>query len=114
MTWSDFADAYSAVVRESVRVLADDRFSTWVVGEVRGSTGRLRGLVPLTIAAHEAAGARFYNDSILLNSLGTAPMRLPNQWRASRKVGRVHQYVLTFVKGDPKRATQAITGGGAE
>ncbi|KQV12514.1 MULTISPECIES: class I SAM-dependent methyltransferase [unclassified Kitasatospora] len=67
MSWDAFTEAYSEVIRESVRCLANDRFTTWVVGEVRGSTGRLRGLAPLTIAAHEAAGARLYNDAILLN-----------------------------------------------
>ncbi|QVJ00350.1 hypothetical protein KGD82_16445 [Nocardiopsis eucommiae] len=64
----------------------------------------------MTIAAHESVGARLYNDAILMNTLGTVPMRLGNQWRASRKMGRHHQYVLTFVKGDPKEATRAVSG----
>ncbi|MFI1184290.1 hypothetical protein ACH4UT_32785 [Streptomyces sp. NPDC020799] len=75
---------------------------------MRGSTGMLRGLVPLTIAAHEAVGARLCNDAVLLNMLGTVPMRLGAQWRAFRKIGRHHQYVLTFVKGDPRKATAAL------
>ncbi|MFG2183085.1 class I SAM-dependent methyltransferase [Streptomyces abikoensis] len=108
MRWSAFEDAYRHVIAESVRCLADDSFCTWVVGEVRDTKGLMRGLVPLTIAAHEDAGARFYNDGILLNVIGTTAMRLGNQWRPSRKVGRHHQYVLTFVKGDPKRATAKL------
>ncbi|MEH6373638.1 class I SAM-dependent methyltransferase [Streptomyces sp. KLMMK] len=108
MRWAEFATAYSAIIAETVRCLAPDRFATWVVGEVRGSTGHLRGLIPLTIAAHEAAGARLYNDAILVNTLGTVPMRLGAQWRASRQHGRHHQYVLTFVKGDPRKATAAL------
>ncbi|WP_367129945.1 MULTISPECIES: hypothetical protein [Streptomyces] len=55
-----------------------------------------------------AVGARLYNDAILVNTLGTVPMRLGAQWRASRKMGRHHQYVLTFVKGDPRKATAAL------
>ncbi|MHB6907102.1 class I SAM-dependent methyltransferase [Streptomyces sp. DB-54] len=109
MRWKEFAEVYRAVIEESVRCLAEDRFATWVVGEVRNSLGAIRGLIPLTIAAHEAAGARLYNDAILMNTLGTVPMRIGNQWRASRKMGRHHQYVLTFVKGDPKRATARLT-----
>lgn len=108
MKWEEFAEAYRHIVAESVRCLAEDRFATWVVGEIRNSAGALRGLVPLTIAAHEAAGARLYNDAVLMNSIGTTAMRLPQQWRASRKVGRIHQYVLTFVKGDAKKATRAL------
>ncbi len=110
MRWKDFAEAYRDIITEAVRCLANDRFATWVVGELRNSAGAIRGLVPLTIAAHEAAGARLYNDAILMNTLGSVPMRLGAQWRVSRKMGRHHQYVLTFIKGDPKRATRAITG----
>jgi hypothetical protein len=108
MRWKGFAAAYQEIIAESVRCLAGDHFATWVVGEVRSSTGMIRGLVPLTVAAHEAAGARLYNDAVLMNTLGSVPMRLGNQWRASRKMGRHHQYVLTFVKGDPKKATRAL------
>ncbi|WP_370420362.1 class I SAM-dependent methyltransferase [Streptomyces sp. QH1-20] len=105
MRWKEFAAVYREITAESVRCLAEDRFATWVVGEVRNSTGALRNLISLTIAAHEDAGARHYNDAVLMNTLGTVPLRLGQQWRASRKMGRHHQYVLTFVKGDPKRAT---------
>ncbi|MGW1762768.1 class I SAM-dependent methyltransferase [Streptomyces sp. NPDC002073] len=110
MRWKDFTDAYRAIIAESMRCLANDRFATWVVGEVRSSSGMLRNLISLTIKAHEDAGARHYNDAILVNTLGTLPMRLGQQWRASRKMGRHHQYVLTFVKGDPKRATARVAG----
>ncbi|WP_425829327.1 class I SAM-dependent methyltransferase [Streptomyces fractus] len=110
MKWKEFADTYREVIAESVRCLNEDRFATWVVGEVRNTAGAIRGLIPLTIAAHEAAGAKLYNDAVLMNTLGTVPLRLDNQWRASRKMGRHHQYVLTFVKGDPKRATARIRG----
>lgn len=108
MAWDDFTDAYRRVVAESLRCLAEDRFATWVVGEVRNYKGMVRGLLELTVDAHRAAGAPLYNDAVLATPLASAPRRLPNQWRASRKMGRVHQYVLTFVKGDPKKATQAI------
>lgn len=110
MAWGDFEDAYTHIITETIRALKPHRFATWVVGEVRDYKGMVRGLAPLTIAAHEAAGAHLYNDAVLLNVLGTVPMRLGNQWRASRKMGRHHQYVLTFVKGDPKAATRAATG----
>ncbi|MEW2580140.1 class I SAM-dependent methyltransferase [Streptomyces syringium] len=109
MRWDEFAETYRTIIAESVRCLARNRFATWVVGEVRNSTGYLRGLVQLTIAAQEAAGARLYNDAILVNPLGTTPMRLGAQWSASRKMGRHHQYVLTFVKGDPRKATAALS-----
>lgn len=110
MGWAEFCEAYTRIVAATVEALAPDRFCTWVVGEIRGSNGHLRGLAPLTIAAHEAAGAHLYNDAVLLNVIGTTAARLPRQWRASRKMGRIHQYVLTFIKGDPKAATYAASG----
>jgi 16S rRNA G966 N2-methylase RsmD len=110
MAWGDFEDAYTHIIAETIRALRPNRFATWVVGEVRDYRGMIRGLAPLTIAAHEAAGARLYNDAVLMTALGTVAMRVGNQWRASRKMGRHHQYVLTFVKGDPKEATRAAEG----
>jgi len=108
MAWDDFADAYRQIIAETVRCLAEHRFATWVVGEVRDWRGLIRGLIPLTIDAHREAGAYLYNDAVLVTSLGSLARRIGAQWRASRKMGRHHQYVLTFVKGDPKKATARI------
>ncbi|HEX8627077.1 MAG TPA: class I SAM-dependent methyltransferase, partial [Catenuloplanes sp.] len=72
MRWPKFAAAYRAIIAATVDRLAPDRFATWVVGEVRNSGGMLRGLIPLTIDAHEQAGARFYNDAVLINPIGSA------------------------------------------
>lgn len=105
MRWRDFERAYRSIIASTVDKLVDNRFCTWVVSEVRDFDGILRGLVPLTIDAHRAAGAKLYNDAVLLNVIGSAAMRLRAQWNAGRKMGRHHQYVLTFVKGDPKAAT---------
>ena len=35
-------------------------------------------------------------------------MRAGKQFEASRKLGKSHQNVIVFVKGDPKAATAAI------
>jgi hypothetical protein len=48
----------------------------------------------------------FYNDIILLSPVGNAAMRAGNFFTNSRKLGRIHQNVLVFVKGDPKKATE--------
>ncbi|MNO07273.1 hypothetical protein D3C81_2294000 [compost metagenome] len=39
--------------------------------------------------------------------MGSAPIRAGKQFEASRKLGKVHQNVLVFVKGDWKRAVAA-------
>lgn len=109
MDWPAFRAAYGEIIKRSAARLADNRFAAFVVGEVRGKEagGAYRGFVPETIAAFEAAGLRFYNEVILLTPAGSLPIRMAKQFEASRKVGKTHQNVLIFVKGDPKKATAA-------
>jgi hypothetical protein len=47
-----------------------------------------------------------YNEAILLNSPGSAAFRAQLFFR-SRKLVRLHQHVLVFVKGNPKKAAEA-------
>jgi hypothetical protein len=54
------------------------------------------------------AGARFYNEAIIIDPAATAAMRAPKQFNASRKLVRVHQSLLVFVKGDPKKAAALL------
>jgi hypothetical protein len=50
---------------------------------------------------------RLYNDAVLVTAVGSLPIRVARQFEISRKLGRTHQSVLVFVKGDPRRATEA-------
>ncbi|MCY4726729.1 hypothetical protein NYO98_10605 [Nocardioides sp. STR2] len=112
MPYGDFLDAYRGIIRDACETLADNRFAAWVVGEVRekGGDGSCVGLVPDTIRAFQDAGLDLYNDHILLTPIGTAAVRTPRQFDASRKAGRIHEYLLVFVKGDAKKATIAANG----
>lgn len=102
-----FFDAYAAIIRDTVARLRDDRFAVWVIGDVRDASGFFANLPGRTVEAFEAAGARFYNDAILVTAVGSLPIRVGRQFTASRKLGRTHQNVLVFCKGDPKKATEA-------
>ena len=62
-------------------------------------------LVGTTIRAFEKSGLRFYNDIVLRNVYGTAMLRANNTMK-HKKVVKVHQNVLVFVKGDPKKAAK--------
>jgi hypothetical protein len=97
-----------AACTRTISRLRDDRFAVWVIGDVRDAGGFFVNLPGKTIEAFEAAGARFYNDAILVTAVGSLPIRAGRQFEASRKLGRTHQNVLVFCKGDPKRATEAI------
>jgi hypothetical protein len=106
MPYEQFMEAYRAIIAASCAKLKPNRFAVWVIGEVRGpGGGECRGLVPDTIRAFKDAGLELYNDAILVTSCGSLPLRVGRQFVISRKLGRTHQYVLVFVKGDPRQAT---------
>lgn len=107
MTYPAFMNAYEAIIHAAVARLRVDRFAVWVIGEVRDKAGRYRGLVPATVRAFEAAGASYYNEAILVTPVGSLPIRAGRQFDAGRKLGKTHQQVLVFCKGDPKAATAA-------
>lgn len=104
MTWEAFDTSYHRVVHNSLLACKHDAFIVWVIGDVRDGEGYYRRLVPLTVEAFAAAGARLYNEAILLTMLGTVPVRVSAQFGGGRKLGKVHQNVLVFVKGDAKAA----------
>ena len=78
-----------------------------MVGDIRDTQGLYRGFVSDTIAAFRDAGAGLYNEAILVTQAGSLPIRVGKGFEISRKLGKTHQHVLVFVKGDPKRATAA-------
>jgi hypothetical protein len=107
MGWDDFLAAYRAIIAASVDRLADDRYAVFVVGDLRDRTGQLRGLPEETTRAFVDAGARLYNDAVLLTAIGSLAVRAPVTFKKSRKLGRTHQYVLVYAKGDPRAAADA-------
>lgn len=107
MAWPAFCAAYQAIVAAAVASLRPDRFACFVVGDVRGPEGFYRGLPELTVKAFAEAGAQKYNEAVLVTAVGSLPVRVGRQFNAGRKLGKTHQNVLVFVKGDPKAAAEA-------
>jgi len=101
----DFIDTYRQIIRDSVTLLRDDSFAAIVVGDYRDKKGLYMNFVSQTIDAAQAAGLRLYNEAILVNMIGTGAMVAGSYMRSSRKMVKLHQNVLVFVKGDPKAAT---------
>ena len=104
MKYPAFLEAYREIISKTCARLKPDRFAVFVVGEVRGGRGAYRGFVPDTIRAFEDAGLAYYDECILVNHAGTAPTTAAKPFMVSRKIAKVHQQVLVFVKGDPKKA----------
>jgi hypothetical protein len=108
MSEAEFYTMYSSILNKTYKKLKDDRFAVIVVGEVRGADGNYIGLVPNTIDIMEKAGYQYYNEIILINSAGTLPLRAGKAMRASRKIGKMHQNVLVFLKGNAKAAAESM------
>lgn len=103
MSWKDFLVAYRKIISQAVSRLKDDRFAVFVVGNFRDNQGFYHDLTGATITAFTTAGARFYNEIILVNNVASLAIRAGKQFTVGRKVGKMHQNVLVFYKGDPKK-----------
>ena len=104
MKYDDFLKSYRKIIKNTVDMLDEDRFAIFVVGEVRGKKngGGYYNFVSDTIQAFVDAGMIYYNEIILVNVMGSIAIRLNKQFCSGRKVGKVHQFVLVFYKGDVK------------
>lgn len=103
LDYLDFLAAYRQVIAASVSMLKPNRFACFVVGDFRDRKGFYRNFVSDTIAAFRDAGAALYNEAVLLTMVGGVALRVAKQFNASRKLGKTHQNVLVFYRGDPKR-----------
>lgn len=106
MSYDSFMVAYKKIISECYGLLKDDSFAVWTVGEVRDKKGNYLNFVGDTITAFKDAGFNYYNEAILITPVGSLPLRAGKAMRASRKLGKTHQNVLVFVKGDGKKAAQ--------
>lgn len=97
MEYKDFLIAYKSIIEKSCKLLKKDAYACFVVGEVRDSKGNYYSFVPDTIKAFTDCGMKFYNEAIILNSLGTAMLRAANCMK-NKKLVKVHQNVLIFKK----------------
>jgi DNA modification methylase len=103
-----FDEAMRLIIAKSARALAMDRFAIWVCSDYRLADGGYAMLPSKIRFWHRAAGLKLYNEAILLNVAGSLPIRAGKQFQASRKLGRMHQEMLIFLKGDEKAATSAM------
>lgn len=98
MDYVNFMKAYEEIIAKSCNLLKKGGYACFVVGEVRDKKGHYIGFVPDTIKAFEKAGLKYYNEGILLNAIGTASLRAPRIFGSNKKLVKVHQNVLIFIK----------------
>lgn len=105
LPYEKFREDYKQIIKQSVSMLKNNRFACFVVGEVRSKKGEYYNFIGDTIQAFIDAGVKYYNEAILVTSVGSLPIRVGRQFDAGRKLGKTHQNVLVFIKGDAKKAT---------
>lgn len=108
LAYDKFRTAYTEIIAKACSLLKPDRFACFVVGDVRNKQGMYYGFPWHTVEAFQAAGLHLYNEAVLVTAIGSLPIRVGRQFTAGRKLGKTHQNVLVFVKGDPIKATRAI------
>jgi 16S rRNA G966 N2-methylase RsmD len=105
-TYEEFIKQYRYIISESVNLLNDNRFACFVVGDIRDKEGNYRNFVSDTISAFQDAGMKLYNEAILITAIGSLAIRIGKQFGSYRKLGKTHQNVLVFYKGDIKSIKQ--------
>ena len=101
-TYDEFMEQYRNIFTKCYNLLADNSFLVVKVGEIRNKkTGQYRCFVADNIKMFEDIGFKFYNDIVLLNAIGTAPIRARGYMK-HRKVAKLHQNILVFYKGNLK------------
>lgn len=112
LSYDGFVYALCAILYKAYTKLKDDTFMGVVFGDYRDKrTGMLRGATSDLVCGLRSRGVPLYNQAVLVTPTGTLPVRITRQFDAGRKMGKGHQDVLVFAKGDPKAATMKITGG---
>ena len=102
MSYDQFFETIEKVFFDCYKVLKNERFACIVIGEVRHKiTGCYIGLVPKVIDIMHRAGFNYYNELILHTPVGNLMMRAGRYMNQNRKIGKQHQNVLVFYKGNP-------------
>ena len=103
MEYGEFRKAYLRIIGLAVERLRENRFAVIVVGNFRDKQGFYHDFVGDTVRCFAKAGMGFYNEAILVTAIGSLPVRVTRQFQSGRKLGKTHQNVLVFFKGDPSR-----------
>ncbi len=108
MDYDGFLEVYEKIIMKSTKKLRNHSFACFVVGDFRDRFGYYQNFVSDTIGLFLKYGLKLYNRAILLNVMGSVQIRVSGQFTKNRKLGKVHQDVLVFVKGDWKKAVERL------
>lgn len=108
MPYAEFKATFGKIIAAACSQLKPDRFAAIVVGDLRDKGGAYRGFPWHTVEAFQRAGLALHNEAVLVTAAGSLPIRAGKAFEASRKLGKTHQNVLIFCKGDARKAAKAV------
>lgn len=100
-TYEAFLGILENAFANAIDCLKQNRFAVVVVGDIRDKEGYYYDFVGDIKRMFKAHGMPLYNECIIVEPIGTLPQRVQRYMR-NRKVGKCHQNVLVFYKGDIK------------
>lgn len=108
-TYPEFMEWYRGIFAQAVGRVREDSFVAVKIGEFRDArTGEYRNFVGDNITVFKELGLKYYNEIILQTSVGSLSIRAAKQMQCSRKIGKSHQNILVFWKGDLKRIPEVF------
>jgi len=101
-SYKEFLQILETAFEKSYNALKENRFAVIVVGDIRGKDSAYRLFVDDMRRMWTGFGAMLYNEMIYVEPIGTLPQRAARLMK-NRKIGKCHQNILVFYKGDPKQ-----------
>ena len=102
-TYEEFMSQYKNIFKQCYDMMSEEGFLVVKIGEIRNKrTGEYRNFVGDNISIFKEIGFKYYNEIILVTQVGTVARTVTRAFNTSRKIGKVHQNVLVFYKGNLK------------
>ncbi len=100
--YSDFLQILDNAFSGAIKCLKYNRFAVITVGDIRDKKGFYYRFVDDIKDIFKRNNILLYNELILVEQIGTKAMTVSKSM-GNRKIGKCHQNVLVFYKGDPKQ-----------
>lgn len=100
--YKDFLSILENAFSRSIKCLKNNRFAVITVGDIRDKNGFYYRLIDDIKDIFKRNDVLLYNELILIEVIGNLAMRV-NKLMENRKIGKCHQNILVFYKGDPKQ-----------
>lgn len=99
--YQEFLQILDNAFSDAIKCLKNNRFAFITVGDIRDKNGNYYRFPDHIKDIFERNDMPLYNEMILVEPLGTLPQRV-GRYMNNRKVGKCHQNILVFYKGDTK------------